>query len=103
MSEKQPCVKGNLMLGSVVAARRHRDHGRISVEALEARLSPEAIELIDQKIHIASWYPIQVFTELIDLNWDLGGRRDPEFMRKEGERLIVEKIGHRDGFYDDKG
>jgi hypothetical protein len=96
MSEKKPAVKGNLVLGAVVAARRHRDQGRISVEALEARLSAETLHLIDQKIAIASWYPIQAFTELIDLNWELGGRRDPEFMRKEGvrsaDRLFVSGI-----------
>ena len=86
MSGKTPSVKGNLVVGAVVAARRHRDQGRISVEALEARLSKDAILLIDQKVHIASWYPIQVFCELLELNWELGGRRDPAFMRREGER-----------------
>src|SRR5262245_13097779 len=86
VKDKVPSVKGNLMLGSVVAARRHRDQGRISAEALEARLSAQALTLVDQKIHISSWYPIQIFTELIELNWEIGGRRDPEFMRREGER-----------------
>src|SRR5262249_8813399 len=34
----------------------------------------------------AAWYPIGAFCELMDLNWELGGQRDPEFMRREGER-----------------
>lgn len=83
---RQPAAKGTLVLGVVVAARRHREKGRISPEQLELRLSAAALELIDQKINIAGWYPIQAFCELMDLNWELGGRRDPEFMRREGER-----------------
>jgi hypothetical protein len=86
MSDKIPSVKGNLVLGAVVAAKRHRDQGRISVESLEARLSKEALDHVDQKIHIASWYPITVFCELLEINWEIGGKRDPGFMRREGER-----------------
>jgi hypothetical protein len=82
----EPAAKGTLVLGVVVAARRHREKGRISEAELELRLGPQALALIDQKIMIAAWYPIRAFCELMDLNWDLGGSRDPEFMRREGER-----------------
>lgn len=82
----EPSVKGTLVLGVVVGTRRHREQGRISAEALEQRLSKPALELIGQRIHIAAWYPIQSFCELMDLNWEIGGRRDPGFMRREGER-----------------
>jgi hypothetical protein len=82
----EPSAKGSLVLGAAVAARRHREKGRISEEALELRLGRAALELIDQKILIAAWYPIGSFCELMDLNWELGGQRDPEFMRREGER-----------------
>jgi hypothetical protein len=86
MSQTQPSVKGTLVLGAVVAARRHREKGRISEQQLEVRLSGPALTLIDQKILIAAWYPIDAFCELMDLNWELGGKRDPDFMRREGER-----------------
>ncbi|HXK25925.1 MAG TPA: hypothetical protein VMS55_24880 [Myxococcota bacterium] len=86
MSQTQPSAKGSLVLGAAVAARRHREKGRISEQQLEVRLSGPALALIDQKILIAAWYPIDAFCELMDLNWELGGRRDPEFMRREGER-----------------
>ena len=82
----EPAAKGTLVLGVVVAARRHREKGRISETELELRLGPQALALIDQKIMIAAWYPIRAFCELMDLNWDLGGGRDPAFMRREGER-----------------
>jgi hypothetical protein len=85
-TRSEPSAKGTLVLGVVVAARRHRDQGRISAEAMEARLGKAALELVDQKIHIAAWYPIKAFCELMDLNWEIGGRREPDFMRREGER-----------------
>src|SRR5262245_59189123 len=80
---RQPSAKGTLVLGVVVAARRLREKGKISPEQLEARLSKAALELIEQKINIAGWYPIQVFTELMDLSWELSGSREPDFMRRE--------------------
>jgi hypothetical protein len=92
----QPSAKGTLVLGAVVAVRRLRDKGRISAEQLEARLAAPAVALLDQKINIAGWYPIQAFTDLMDVNWEVAGRRDPEFMRREGarsaDRLFESKI-----------
>jgi hypothetical protein len=82
----QPSAKGTLVLGAVVSVRRLRDKGRIRPEALEARLGAAALELLDQKINIAGWYPIQAFTELMNLHWEIAGRRDPQFMRDEGAR-----------------
>ncbi len=81
----EPSVKGSLMLGVVVTVRRHREQGRVAAAQLEARLSGPALELIDQKIDIGRWYPINVFCELIEVDWDVGGRRDPAYMIREGE------------------
>jgi hypothetical protein len=81
-----PSVKGSLMLGAVVTVRRHRKLGRISAEQLAARLSGPALELVDQKIDIGRWYPMQRFTELLDLDWDVGSSRDPAYMRRQGEQ-----------------
>jgi hypothetical protein len=86
MGQTQHSVKGTLVLGAAIATRRHREKGRISEQELEVRLSGPALSLIDQKILIAAWYPIDAFCELMDLNWELGGKRDPDFMRREGER-----------------
>jgi len=77
-------VKGVLLLGAAVAARRLRDGGRISPEALEARLEQGALELLDKKIEIASWYPVAHFCDLVELNWDVAGKRDPQFLVREG-------------------
>jgi hypothetical protein len=79
-------VKGSLVLGAVVTVRRHRKQGRVTADQLSARLGGAALELVDQKIDIGRWYPVKVFTELLDVDWDLGSRRDPDYMRRQGEQ-----------------
>jgi hypothetical protein len=81
-----PCVKGSLLLGAVVTVRRHRKQGRISAEQLSARLSGPALTLVDQKIDIGRWYPMRLFTELLDLDWEVGSSRDAAYMRRQGEQ-----------------
>ena len=79
-------VKGSLVLGAVVTVLRHRNQGRISADQLSARLGGAAFELVDQKIDIGRWYPVKAFTELLDLDWEVGSRRDPDYMRRQGEQ-----------------
>jgi len=86
MSQAEYSVKGSLMLGVVVMVRRHRKEGRITPQQLTARLSGGALEMLSAKVDIARWYPIQIFSELIELDWELGGRGNPDYMRKEGEQ-----------------
>ncbi|HBZ70289.1 MAG TPA: hypothetical protein DEP35_11370, partial [Deltaproteobacteria bacterium] len=66
--------------------RRHRKEGRITPEQLKARLSPGALGMMEEKIEIGRWYPIQIFCELLDLDWEIGGHRDPNYMRVSGEQ-----------------
>jgi hypothetical protein len=82
----EPSVKGNLVLGAAVGVRRHRDQGRVAAEQLGARLSAPALEWIDQKIDIARWYPIAPFCELLEIDWEIGGQREPGYMREQGAR-----------------
>jgi hypothetical protein len=77
-------VKGALVVGAVIAARRLREGGHLSPEVLEARLSKQALELIDHKVEVARWYPVQPFCELIDLGWEVVGKRDPAYLEKAG-------------------
>jgi hypothetical protein len=79
-------AKGSVVLGAVVTMRRHRREGRITSEQLTARLSQGALEMLEEKIEIGRWYPIQLLCELVDLDWEVGGRRDPDYLRKQGEQ-----------------
>jgi len=85
-SSGQKSVKGTLVLGAVVTVRRLRDRGRISSDQLAARLSAPALSLIDEKIDLGRWYPLDAFCEILDTDWEVAGRRDPEYMREEGRR-----------------
>jgi len=88
-----PSVKGSLVLGAVVTVRRHRKQGRISADQLGARLGGAALELVDQKIDIGRWYPVKDFTDLLDVDWDVGSQRDPEYMRRQGEQAADRLFG----------
>jgi hypothetical protein len=77
-------VKGSLLLGAVVTVRRLRDRGQVPAEVLEARLSKPALGLVDRKIEIAQWYPVDAFCELLDLDWEITGRREPAYLEKQG-------------------
>jgi hypothetical protein len=89
----EPSVKGSLMLGAVVSVRRHRKQGRITQDQLTARLSGSALELVEQKIDIGRWYPVKAFTELLDLDWEVGASRDPQYMRRQGEESANRLFG----------
>ena len=93
----EECVKGSLMLGVVVMVRRHRKEGLVSPGQLAARLSQGALRMLEEKVDIGRWYPIQVFSELLDLDWEVGGQRDPKYMREEGEQA-AERL-FRSGIY----
>ncbi len=77
-------VKGSLVVGAAVAARRLRDAGRVSPDALEARLSAGALDLVDRKIEVARWYPVAAFCELIELAWEVDGRREVAYLERQG-------------------
>jgi len=77
-------AKGNIVMGSVIAVRRHRDAGRITPAELEKRLSPEAIALLDARIEIGSWYPIDVFCSLLDLDWEIAGHHEIGYLERQG-------------------
>jgi hypothetical protein len=81
----QPSVKGSLYVAGVVAVRRHRDSGRLSEDQIAARLGAVALEMLDQKIEISRWYPVEAFCEMVDVDWEVSGGRDPDYIRGMGE------------------
>lgn len=80
-----PSVKGAMLLGSVVVVRRARKDGRIPESRL-AKLSEATREILDERIQLSRWYPMEVFAELLDLDWELFGNRDPDYMREAGKQ-----------------
>jgi hypothetical protein len=77
-------AKGSIVVGVVASLRKLFRAGRLSDEQIAARLSPAAVELVEQKIEIGCWYPMAAFAELVDLEWEVAGKRDPEYARQSG-------------------
>jgi hypothetical protein len=82
----EPSAKGAIVMGVVAALRKLRTGGRITNEQLAARLSNAAFALLEQKIEIGRWYPIALFRELVDFQFEVVGKRDPDYARAEGAR-----------------
>jgi hypothetical protein len=80
------CAKGSIVVGAVVSLRHLRNAGRITGGQMAARLSGGALALLEEKIDIGRWYPMGLFAELVDFEWDAVGGRDPEYARQSGAK-----------------
>jgi hypothetical protein len=87
-----PSAKGSIVMGVVAALRKLRRAGQLSNEQLAARLSGPALELLEQKIELASWYPMPLFAELVAFEWEVVGKRDPEYARRSGALSADQQI-----------
>jgi hypothetical protein len=87
----EPSAKGSVVVGVVASPRSQRKSGRVSDEQLGARLSAAALGMLEEKIEVGRWYPMPVFGELVDFEWELASR-DPEYARKSGERFADRMI-----------
>jgi hypothetical protein len=82
----EPSAKGAIVMGVVAGLRKLRAAGVLTDEQLAARLSSAAFALLGQKIEVARWYPIGLFRELVDFQFDVIGKRNPDYARQEGAR-----------------
>jgi hypothetical protein len=64
---ERPSIKGVLLELAVEALQRLIELGRVRREDLEARLSPEDLEILDQKIVPGLWYPIATLGRLLEI------------------------------------
>ncbi|MDX1648975.1 MAG: hypothetical protein R3263_03895 [Myxococcota bacterium] len=62
-----PSIKGSIFRGVVEEIRQLRDGGRLSEAQLEGGLAESDLELLDQKILDASWYPTESYARMLDL------------------------------------
>ena len=79
-------MKGVIAVGVVGALQELKSAGRVSKEALEARLSAAALSLLGEKIELGRWYPMPAFSELVETEWELTGR-DADYERQAGARV----------------
>lgn len=92
-----PSIKGTAFQGVHADVNALLECGRISRAELEVRLEPEDMNLLDQKVGAATWYPIETYERLVELLVELesGGDRVGYLLRrgaKAAERLSAAGI-----------
>lgn len=102
-------VKGTAIESVVADVKRLVEEGRIAREQLEIRLPAEDLGLLDQKIIPALWYPIGAYGRLMELLFEVEGRRSHEYLVERGRRaadriratgLYAQLSGDRGGWGD---
>ena len=83
---QEPSIKGVLVHGVVEILRKHLERGTIGRDELEVRLEKADLELLEQKIVHAFWYPIDSYARMVDLALELEGGSREEACRRAGAR-----------------
>lgn len=79
-------VKGTAIESVVNDVKQLVETGAISQEALEARLHAEDLRLLETKIVAALWYPLGSYGRLMELLFEVEGRRSTEYLVERGRR-----------------
>lgn len=84
----KPSIKG-AMIGTLVEdAKQLLERSGSRREELEARVSSDALVLIESKLEMAHWYPIALYEEISNLLWREEGDGRPEYLHQRGENLM---------------
>ena len=92
-----PSVKGSLFFIAQADLAGQIQKGKISREDLEDLLTPEQLELVDAKVQVALWYPIDAFNAFVRISSQVAGRASPEALEATG-RLSAEQLA-KSGLY----
>lgn len=79
-----PSVKGSLFFIAQADLLGLIEKGKISREELEVRLTPEQLELVDAKVQVALWYPVDAFNAYLRITSEIGDRASPEALAATG-------------------
>jgi hypothetical protein len=89
-SQKTPCLKGATMQAAVRRLEAHRKSGKLSDEVLEAKLEPEDIEMLEQRIALTLWYPIDAYDRIMLLLREIEGGMGDDWWIQYGEASAAE-------------
>jgi hypothetical protein len=79
-------VKGTAIASVVEDVKSLVAEGRISQEALEARLAAEDLALLEEKPLPSRWYSLESYGRLSELLFEVEGRRATEYLVERGRR-----------------
>ena len=80
-----PSIKGVLLTKLTDDVRALLERREADRDQLEVRLSAGTLELLEGKVEIGRWYPIEQYTELTELIWAEEGGRRVEYLHQRGE------------------
>jgi hypothetical protein len=87
---KAASIKGSVFQAAPEDLNRLVAEGRVSREALEARLEAEDIELLDHKVQPTGWYAIASYGRMVELLAELEGGADREaYLVSRGARAAA--------------
>jgi hypothetical protein len=94
-----PSIKGTAFLSVVEDVKRLVESGRVPEAELEARLEPEDLRLLEEKVLPGLWYPLASYARLTELlmRAEGGGRIDYVVGRgaRAAERLFAAGLYHQ--------
>jgi hypothetical protein len=79
-------VKGTAIESVVTDVNQLVEAGRLSPHELELRLPAEDLRLLETKIVAALWYPLGSYGRLMNLLYEVDGRRSTEYLVERGRR-----------------
>jgi len=79
-------VKGTAIESVVEDLNRLLESGRISRDDLAARLEAGDLDVLDQKIVPALWYPIGTYGRFVEILFERDGGRRTEYLVERGRR-----------------
>lgn len=100
-----PAIKGSAFEAVVSDLVASIEEGRILREEIEAKLEPEDLEILDSKVLVSSWYPIETYRRLTEILVEVEGG-GPEYLLERGaraaERLFASGVYQQLRFGDER-
>jgi hypothetical protein len=94
-----PAIKGAAFQAVVSDVQALLERGRLGREALEARLAPEDLRILEEKVIPSSWYPIATYRRLTELLLAVEGGGHKQYVVERGaraaERLFQAGLYHQ--------
>lgn len=90
---RPPSIKGSAFRSAVDDMVRLRDEGRLSAEELETALEAEDLQLLEEKIHDSSWYPVACHGRMLALLMQVEGDGELGYLRRRGELAMERLLG----------
>jgi hypothetical protein len=88
----QPSIKGTAFQAVLEDVASLVRSGQIDQATLEAATKPEDRDLLDETLVPGIWYPVQSYTRMHDLLWDVVGHNEPSYLVDRGahaaERIL---------------